>query len=609
MTKKIMALALATMMILSLAVVGNFSATPVYAADAVTSATTWNPTPEPTPAPAPAPAPKPAPAPAPAPTAPATSTTPAPTAQAPNILRVLLFGMTGDDVALMQTYLIKVGHEIEADGSFGPMTLGAVKAFQANEGLTVDGFFGPKTNAALFAKVEVAVPVVDVVTTASLVNNIEDFKAGISTEGTWIISILNDMTSEEALVLDGVLLNGKKDKVTGEDVVQRKIALYTQDEDRNVTARFTLTAPKLTINSPNARIQSGTFVGDVFVNEEMFQLVDAVVEGNLYFTNQAAKDSFKMDDKSSVTGEIALIQTDVTTTASLVATHDDFKAGISEDGTWIVSVVKDLVFWEPLTVTGEFMHRDALSRKIALYSQDEDRNVTRRFTLTAPSITFDSPSARIQGGIFVGDVYVNADNFKLVDATVEGNVYLTTESAKATFDMDDKSSVTGVVALYEPDAITTASLVRTPEALTAAMMNDGTWIAAILNDIEVDHALFLMGEFSYKETIQRKIALYSQDTERNVTRRFTLTAPELYILSPITRMEKGDFVGDLYVSAPDFKLNVANVTGDVYVSELGTGFTMAKSTVSGNVYFASQEVMDTFVTDEASVVEGTMEVK
>jgi len=490
------------------------------------------------------------------------------------------------------------------------MTLGAVKAFQANEGLTVDGFFGPKTNAALFAKVEVAVPVVDVVTTASLVNNIEDFKAGISTEGTWIISILNDMTSEEALVLDGMFLNGKKDKVTGEDVVQRKIALYTQDEDRNVTARFTLTAPKLTINSPNARIQSGTFVGDVFVNEEMFQLVDAVVEGNLYFTNQAAKDSFKMDDKSSVTGEIALIEPDVTTTASLVATHDAFKAGISEDGTWIISVVKDLVFWETLTLSGDdFTNRDLPARKIALYSQDEDRNVTRRFTLTAPSLTIDSPSARIQGGIFVGDVYVNADNFQLVNATVEGNVYLTTESAKATFKMDDKSTVTGVVALYQPDAITTASLVRTPEALSAAMLTDGTWITSIANDIVVEQPLFLMGEFSYKEAIQRKIALYSQDEERNVTRRFTLTAPALYILSPVTRMEKGDFVGDLYVSAPSFKLNVANVTGDVYVSELATGFTMAKSTVSGNVYFASQEVMDTFVTDEASVVEGTMEVK
>jgi hypothetical protein len=518
--------------------------------------------------------------------------------------------MKGDDVALMQTYLIKVGHDIEADGSFGPLTLGAVKAFQANEGLVVDGYFGPKTNAALFAKVEVAVaPVVDVVTTASLVNNIEDFKFGISTEGEWIISVLNDMTTDEELVLDGKFLNGKKDKVTGEDVVQRKISLYTQDDDKNVTARFTLTAPKLTINSPNARIQSGTFVGDVYVNAENFQLVDAVVEGNLYLTNQAAKDSFKLDAKSSVTGEIALIEPDVTTTASLVDTHAAFKAGITEEGTWIVSIVKDLVFGEVLSVDGEFTYRDALNRKLAFYSQDEERNVTRRFTLSAPELWFNSPNGRIQGGIFKGDLYVTNVNFQLVDAAVEGNVYFTTEEAKATFKMDAKSSVSGTVALFEPDVIATASLVRTPEALVASMSKDGTWIASILNDIEVDQPLFLMGEFTYNDIIQRKIALYSQDETRKVTRRFTLTAPSLYILSPVTRMEKGDFVGDLYVSAPGFKLNVANVTGDVYVSNLATGFTMANSTVSGNVYFASQEVMDTFVTDEASSVEGTMEVK
>jgi len=30
-----------------------------------------------------------------------------------------------------------------------------------------------------------------------------------------------------------------------------------------------------------------------------------------------------------------------------------------------------------------------------------------------------------------------------VDATVDGNVYFTTEDAKSTFKMDDKSSVTG----------------------------------------------------------------------------------------------------------------------------------------------------------------------
>lgn len=142
----------------------------------------------------------------------------------------------------------------------------------------------------------------EVVTTASIVDTNEAFEKAISNEGTWIIATLKDLKFDKDLVLDGEFKNGKKDDA-GKDVVQRKIALYTQDEERNVTARFTLTAPKLTINSPNASIQHGTFVGDLYVSSENFELVDNKVEGNIYFTTQKAKDTFKMDDKSSVTGK------------------------------------------------------------------------------------------------------------------------------------------------------------------------------------------------------------------------------------------------------------------------------------------------------------------
>jgi hypothetical protein len=128
------------------------------------------------------------------------------------------------------------------------------------------------------------------------------FEASIGQQGTWIIATIEDLKFDKDLVLDGEFTNGKKDDA-GKDVVQRKIALYTQDEDRNVTNRFTLTAPKLTIKSPNASIQHGTFVGDLYVEAENFELVDNKVEGNVYFANQKAKDTFKMDDKSSVTGK------------------------------------------------------------------------------------------------------------------------------------------------------------------------------------------------------------------------------------------------------------------------------------------------------------------
>ena len=143
--------------------------------------------------------------------------------------------------------------------------------------------------------------IADVVTTASLVNTGEGFEKGISKDGKWIIATFNDLTFTKELVLEGEFKNGKKD-ANGNDIIQRKIAPYTQDVNKVVLDRFTIKAPKLTIKSPNARIQSGTFKGDLYVSAANFQLVDAIVEGNVYFTTQEAKETFSMDAKSAVTG-------------------------------------------------------------------------------------------------------------------------------------------------------------------------------------------------------------------------------------------------------------------------------------------------------------------
>lgn len=145
----------------------------------------------------------------------------------------------------------------------------------------------------------------DVTTTASIVDTEEAFLKAISSTGTWIIAIVKDMTINKDLVLEGEFKNGKKDNA-GKDIIQRKIALYAQDDKRNVTARYNLIAPKLTVLSPNARIQSGTFKGDVYVSAKNFQLVDAKVDGNLYFTTDEAKTTFTQDATSSVTGKTEL---------------------------------------------------------------------------------------------------------------------------------------------------------------------------------------------------------------------------------------------------------------------------------------------------------------
>lgn len=141
----------------------------------------------------------------------------------------------------------------------------------------------------------------DVITTASIVIDAEAFQSAISADGSWIIAILDDLTVDAPLVLDGDFVNGKKDD-DGNEIYQRKVALYSQDADRNITARYTLTAPQMTVNSINASIQHGTFVGDLYVEGENFKLIDTVVEGNLYFMSEEAMNSFEMDEDSSVSG-------------------------------------------------------------------------------------------------------------------------------------------------------------------------------------------------------------------------------------------------------------------------------------------------------------------
>ncbi len=147
-----------------------------------------------------------------------------------------------------------------------------------------------------------APPTTDVVTTASIVSTEEAFLKAISKDGTWIICLLNDLETDKDLVLEGEFKNGKQDE-TGKDIIQRKIALYSQDENRVITARYTLKAPKLTIRSPKASIQKGAFIGDLYVEANDFELVDATIDGNVYFAKQEYKDSFIMDETSKIIGK------------------------------------------------------------------------------------------------------------------------------------------------------------------------------------------------------------------------------------------------------------------------------------------------------------------
>jgi len=64
----------------------------------------------------------------------------------------LRWGSQGDAVVDLQARLTALGYDVgAADGQFGPRTDGAVRQFQADHGLVVDGIVGPNTWAALDA--------------------------------------------------------------------------------------------------------------------------------------------------------------------------------------------------------------------------------------------------------------------------------------------------------------------------------------------------------------------------------------------------------------------------------------------------------------------------
>lgn len=74
--------------------------------------------------------------------------TPAPKAVAAKSskMTVLRYGSKG---SLVKTLQKRLGGGLKVDGSFGPLTLGSVKAYQKRKNLAVDGYVGPKTWAKL----------------------------------------------------------------------------------------------------------------------------------------------------------------------------------------------------------------------------------------------------------------------------------------------------------------------------------------------------------------------------------------------------------------------------------------------------------------------------
>lgn len=137
----------------------------------------------------------------------------------------------------------------------------------------------------------------DTVSSPSVVVDEASLMNAANADGAWILIIQQDLTVDEEIVLEGEFKND------GE--LDRKLALYDQDSDYNVTDRYTLTAPSITVKSPNTRFKAGTFVGDVYVEAKGFELESGfTIDGNLYFENEAAKNTFIVSGGATITGDL-----------------------------------------------------------------------------------------------------------------------------------------------------------------------------------------------------------------------------------------------------------------------------------------------------------------
>ncbi|WP_071395148.1 polymer-forming cytoskeletal protein [Bacillus tuaregi] len=300
----------------------------------------------------------------------------------------------------------------------------------------------PEEAAATEPTEEKAEESTDVVTTASIVSEADALVKALSAEGTWIVATLNDITVDEEIVVSGEFHN-KNDAAQD---IYRKLAPYTQDEDHNVLERFTVTVPKMTVQSENFKVQAGTVKGDVFVEANGFTLTaDATIDGNVYFASEDVKAAAVIEGKVTGAQEVGAAS-DVVTTASIVTEADALVEALSADGTWIVATLNDIKLDEEIVVDGEFYNKDDKSkgiyRKLAPYTQDEDHKVLERFTVEVPKMTVKSENFKVQAGTVKGDVYVQAKGFTLTaDATIDGNVYFASEDVKAAAVMEGK--VTG----------------------------------------------------------------------------------------------------------------------------------------------------------------------
>ena len=147
----------------------------------------------------------------------------------------------------------------------------------------------------------------DVVSSASITDKPEEIVKSLGAEGNWITAATADVTVDQEIVVDGEF----HDKDDASADIYRKLALHTQDEKFTILDNFTLTVPKIVVNSENFTVFYGTIKGDIEVNANGFSLIGTKVDGNITFTKEEYQTSANLDKDgkgATVTGEVTVAE-------------------------------------------------------------------------------------------------------------------------------------------------------------------------------------------------------------------------------------------------------------------------------------------------------------
>ena len=146
----------------------------------------------------------------------------------------------------------------------------------------------------------------DVITSSSKASDESQLQKALGENGTWIVLVQNDITTNKDLEIKGEFSKPNKDDPSKIEPAGRNLTLYTKDDSGNISKTFKVTTPKLTVKSKDTIIKDGIINGDIYVDADNLTLYKTKVEGNVYFMNSSAKDTFKLDEGATVTGEIKL---------------------------------------------------------------------------------------------------------------------------------------------------------------------------------------------------------------------------------------------------------------------------------------------------------------